>query len=465
MQIVHHGGAEGVTGSCHELIVDQQNSLLVDCGLFQGAEVSSNGSSFDQLQIDFSLDDVSALLVTHCHIDHVGRIPYLLMAGFDQKIYCTEATARLLPIVLEDAIKIGFTKDSRLIRSLLKKIESLIVPVSYNQKIDISNRFNLLNQDRVEIRFQPAGHILGSAYIEVFVKKEKKVTKVVFSGDLGAPYTPLLPSPKSPYAADILVLESTYGDRLHEGRKQRRNQLQKIIETCFENRGTVLIPAFSIGRTQELLYEIEQIIHQSGEKEAAKGICWEDLDIIVDSPLASKFTKIYKELRPLWDKEALRKVEQGRHPLDFDQLLTIDTHEEHLRTIDYLKKSGRPAIVIAASGMCSGGRILNYLKALINDPRTDIVFIGYQAKGTPGRKIRKYGPKKGYVVLDGKKFSIQAGVYTINGYSAHADKDNLIRFVKGIKRKPAVIKLVHGERSARNALGDSLMEIFPDISI
>lgn len=462
MQIIHHGGAEGVTGSCHELIIDHQNSLLVDCGLFQGAEVSPKGSSFDQLQIDFPLDTVSALLVTHCHIDHVGRIPYLLMAGFDKKIYCTEATARLLPIVLEDALKIGVTRDTHLIQSLLKKIDHLLVPITYNHKVDITDGFDLPNQDRVQIRFRAAGHILGSAYIEIFVQKEKNKTKVVFSGDLGAPYTPLLPSPKSPYSADILVLESTYGDRLHSGRKQRRNELQKIVETCFENRGTVLIPAFSIGRTQELLYEIEQIIHQSGKKEAAQGITWEDLDIIVDSPLASKFTQVYKELRPLWDREALRKTKQGRHPLGFEQMLTIDSHEEHLRTIRYLKTSGRPAIVIAASGMCSGGRIVNYLKALIEDPRTDIVFIGYQAKGTPGRKIRKYGLRKGYVVLDGKKLSIRAGVYTINGYSAHADKDNLIRFVKGMRRKPSYIRLVHGDRTARNALRASLIEVLPD---
>jgi metallo-beta-lactamase family protein len=478
MQIIHHGGGQGVTGSCHELVIDPKNSLLIDCGLFQGSDASTTGSAFEQLQIDFDLASVQALLLTHCHLDHVGRIPYLLLRGFDKKIYCSEATARLLPLVLEDAVKIGLTRDSALISSLLKKIKNLLVPVPYDRKIKIpiaglDSEFGHYSEvgghvtgacpPICEVRFRQAGHILGSAYIEVVVKKEQQSTKVVFSGDLGAPYTPLLPSPKSPYSADILVLESTYGDRLHEGRRQRRQQLQKIIETCFENRGTVLIPAFSIGRTQELLSEIEQIIHQAGQKEAARGIKWEDLDIIVDSPLASRFTETYKELRPLWDREALRKVKQGRHPLDFEQLLTIDSHAEHLRTITYLQKSGRPAIVIAAGGMCSGGRIMNYLKALLGDPRTDIVFIGYQAKGTPGRKIRKYGPRQGYVMLDHKKYTIQAGVYTLNGYSAHADQQNLLRFVKGMRRKPSEIRLVHGEKKARLALQRLLIEHFPEI--
>ena len=465
MQIIHHGGEQGVTGSCHELTIDATSSLLIDCGLFQGSEVSPGGASFDRLQIDFPLASVQALLITHCHIDHVGRIPYLLMAGFAKKIYCTEATARLLPIVLEDAVKIGLTRDRSLISSFLKKIDTLLVPVPYDQKITIPFANRASEAKPVEIRFRQAGHILGSAYLEIVVKKGKQKTKVVFSGDLGAPYTPLLPAPKSPSSADILVLESTYGDRLHEGRRQRRLQLQRIIETSFENRGTVLIPAFSIGRTQELLAEIEQIIHQSGKKEAARGIAWEDLDIIVDSPLASRFTEVYQELSTLWDREALRKVRQGRHPLDFEQLLTIDSHDEHLRTIDYLQKSGRPAIVFAASGMCSGGRIMNYLQALIEDPRTDIVFIGYQAKGTPGRKIRKYGPKKGYVMLERKKYSIQAGVHTINGYSAHADQKNLLQFVSGMRKKPTEIKLVHGDKKAKAALRSLLLEKFPEIEV
>jgi len=286
-----------------------------------------------------------------------------------------------------------------------------------------------------------------------------------FSGDLGAPHTPLLPAPKSPYRADTLVLESTYGDKTHPGRKERVKTLQKRVESCFKNLGTILIPAFSIGRTQELLYEIEQIIHRQGKRLAAQGIPWEDLDIIVDSPLANKFSEVYKTLASCWDGEAKRRVQRGSHPLSFEQLLTINDHQEHLRTIDYLKQSGRPAIVIAASGMCSGGRIVNYLKALIEAPRTDILFVGYQAKGTIGRKIQKYGPQNGYVQMDNKRYIIAAGVETISGYSAHAGQDNLLRFIKGMRKKPSLIRLVHGEPYAQAALQEKIGAAFPEIAV
>ena len=462
ISITHHGGAEGVTGSCHELVLDDKRSLLIDCGLFQGAEASSRGASSTSPEIDFPIESVQALLITHCHIDHVGRIPYLLAAGFNRRIYCSQATARLLPLVMEDALKIGFTRNRSLIKRFQKKLHDLIEPVPYGKKIGIPGDGVVTGDSQISIRFRSAGHILGSAYIEVFIGKGRQSKKVVFSGDLGAPYTPLLPSPKSPYSADLLVLESTYGDRVHQGRKTRREMLRKVIDKCFRNRGTVLIPAFSMGRTQELLYEIEQIIHRFGKQKIAEGINWNDLDIIIDSPLAARFTEVYKDLKDCWDKEALRKLRRGRHPLSFEQLLTIDSHDEHQRTVDYLKQSGRPAIVIAASGMCSGGRIVNYLKALLEDSRTDIVFVGYQAAGTTGRVIQKYGPGKGYVQIDGRKYDIKAGVYTISGYSAHADQQNLIRWVKGMRKRPTEIKLVHGDNTAKQTLQKHLQQDFPE---
>jgi metallo-beta-lactamase family protein len=316
-----------------------------------------------------------------------------------------------------------------------------------------------------KIKLQPAGHILGSAFVEIQTGKGPQKHTVVFSGDLGAPYTPLLPAPKAPYRADTLVLESTYGDKTHPGRKESVQILQTRIESCFKNRGTILIPAFSIGRTQELLYEIEQIIHRQGRRLAAQGIPWEDLDIIVDSPLANKFSEVYKTLASCWDGEAIRRVQLGRHPLSFEQLLTINDHQEHLCTIDYLKQSGRPSIVIAARGMCSGGRIVNYLKGLIEDPRTDILFVGYQAKGTIGRKIQKYRPQNGYVQMDNKRYTIAAGVETISGYSAHARQDNLLRFIKGIRKKPSLIRLVHGEPHAQEALQEKIGAAFPEIVV
>jgi len=456
-QIIHHGAVNGVTGSCHELQLDKNNSVLIDCGLFQGAETSGAGSSFERLNIEFSIQPIKALIVTHCHIDHVGRIPYLMAAGFDGPIYCTESTARLLPLVLEDAVKIGFTKNRRLINQFLKALKNKIVAVPYRQwqKIDMPE-----SEDTLKIKFKPAGHILGSAYIECDVNKQR----ITFSGDLGGPYTPLLPNPKSPYKTDVLVLESTYGDKNHVNRKQRKIQLKERVVQCLQNKGVILIPAFSIGRTQELLYELEEIIHQNREKTIYQQLIWDDLEIIVDSPLASKFTEVYKELKPHWDAEAKRKVKRGRHPLSFEQLTTINDHQEHLATVEYLKKTARPCIVLAASGMCAGGRIVNYLKALIEDKRTDVLFVGYQAVGTAGRNIQQYADQNGYVEMDDKPYTINAGVYTLSGYSAHADQNTLIRFIKRMRIKPKEIRLVHGDEQAKRVLKENLQNLFPDIN-
>lgn len=446
VNIKHHGAVNGVTGSCHQLFSATGGSVLIDCGMFQGAEAShlDNGS----LAIDFPIDDVKALLVTHCHIDHVGRIPYLLAAGFDGPIYATEATARLLPLVIEDAIKVGISRDRKLIDKVIKRLSFLLKPIPYDRWFDIPTLSDFKG------RFRMAGHIIGSAYVELELAQKR----VVFSGDLGAPYSPLLAAPKSPYRADCLVIESTYGDKNHEGRKQRRLNLKRVIEDCLLDAGTVLIPAFSIGRTQELLYEIEDIIHRY------KGD-WQNLDVIVDSPLAAKFTEHYRALKSLWDKEARAKLSVGRHPLAFEQLITVNSHADHGHLVNHLKQSGRPAIVIAASGMCAGGRIVNYLKALLPDPKTDVLFVGYQAHGTPGREIQKYGPKGGYVYLDGERVNIKAGIHTMSGYSAHAGQKDLLNFVKRMRVKPSEIRIVHGDDAAKLELQGKLQKIVPHANV
>lgn len=438
--IVFHGATQGVTGSCHELRVDADHSILIDCGLFQGDESHA-------LEIDFPVGQIKTLVLTHVHIDHVGRIPYLLAAGFNGPIYCSEATAALLPLMLEDAVKIGFTRDQRLIDKFLDQISRLLRPIKYGQWQNIP-----LGAAPLRIKLKPAGHVLGSAYVECDCAGKR----LVFSGDLGAPYAPLLPAPRSPYRADILILESTYGDRCHPLRRDRRQQLQRVIEKALENRGVVLIPAFSLGRTQELLYELEDIIDRSKGRNAAAGLPWHDLEIIVDSPLASRFTESFRQLKPFWDAEARKKVAAGRHPLSFEQLTTIGSHADHLHTVKYLKKTGRPCIVIAGSGMCNGGRIVNYLKALLGDERTDVVFVGYQAAGTPGRALQEYGPNHGYVVLDNKRYPIAATVHNLSGYSAHADQHNLVNFVRRMRKKPEKIYLVHGDATAKSALKDEL---------
>jgi len=462
-EITHHGAINGVTGSCHELKLDENNAVLIDCGLFQGAEISPSGSVVDQLAIDFPIQNIKALIVTHCHIDHVGRIPYLMAAGFEGPIYCSEPSAVLLPLVLEDAVKIGLSKDPYIIKKFLKLLNSRIIAVPYGkwQKIALSDT----SQTTLNIKFKPAGHILGSAYIETKIKQQEKEQRITFSGDLGGPYTPLLPNPKPPYKADVLVLESTYGDKNHINRKQRKQQLKKSIIQCLQNKGVILIPAFSIGRTQELLYELEELIHKHKTETLYKNLDWDDLEIIVDSPLASKFTQSYKALKPFWDAEAKAKINRGRHPLSFEQLTTINDHQEHTATVEYLQKTARPCIVLAASGMCAGGRIVNYLKALIEDKRTDILFVGYQAEGTAGRSIQKYAARNGYVEMDGQRYTINAGAYTLSGYSAHADQATLLRFVKRMRIKPKEIRLVHGDNEAKLTLQNKLQQEHPEIKV
>ena len=463
--LIHHGAVSGVTGSCHQLLMDEDHGLLVDCGLFQGAETSPEGlAGADRLAIDFSLHGIQALIATHVHIDHVGRIPYLLAAGFKGPIICSEPSAKLLPIVLEDAFKLGFSRDQKQVQRYLKLIEQRLVALPYKQWFTLIDKTDL----HARIRLQRAGHILGSAYVEIDLKYpatgEKK--RIVFSGDLGAPHAPILPAPRAPYKADILVIESTYGDRLHENRRTRRKRLESVLEHALGNQGTVLIPAFSIGRTQELLYELEDIIYRravqaSGAQPASTSrrgpeLDWANLPIILDSPLASRFTQVYRELDHFWDAEARARLNEGRNPLSFCNLLTVDSHQSHLAMVNRLNQTAQPAIVIAGNGMCSSGRIVNYLKAMLGDKRHDVLFVGYQAEGTPGRQIQRFGPRGGFVELDGQRYDIRAQVHTMGGYSAHADQEGLIKFVTRMRQWPSEVRIVHGEPDAKQALSQVL---------
>ena len=458
--ITHHGAINGVTGSCHELHLTDGPGLLVDCGLFQGAETSGEGADSNHLAIEFPISHIQALIVSHVHIDHVGRIPWLLAAGFKGPILCSEPSASLLPLVLEDAVKIGISRDKRTVERFLRVITARIVAVPYRQWHPA-----VAGEDgTIAVKFQPAGHILGSAYVECAVKSAGNKHRVVFSGDLGAPHAPLLAAPRSPYRADTLVIESTYGDSLHQGRRERSLQLKRVVERALADKGALLIPAFSIGRTQEILYEIEGLIYRYGNHKAGPNR-WQDLEIIVDSPLAAKFTKVYRQLKPHWDAEALVRVRSGRHPLNFEQLYTVGNHTQHQTAVNYIKNRGHPCIVIAASGMCAGGRMVNYLKALIEDARTDILFIGYQAAGTPGRDIQNYGPKGGWVALDGQRFDIKAGVHTISGYSAHADQHNLLNFIKRMRVRPEQVRIVHGDVRAKAELQRRCKELLPEAEV
>lgn len=442
MQVTHHGGHLGVTGSCHQVHLNANHSVLVDCGSFQGRDAKKRRES---PEIDFPLDGIDALLLTHVHIDHIGRIPYLLEAGFHKPIYCTPPTAQFLPIMLEDAIRLGITRNKKVVANVLKSIRELIQPIPYGKWHGLSAQ--------AEFRFSPAGHILGSAGIEI----RNKDQWIALSGDIGSRCTPILNPPVPPERADLLILESTYGDRFHEGRETRVERLESILLETLENRGVTLIPAFSLGRTQELLFELNQVIEGIGKKHGHSALG--AYDIIVDSPMAIKLTDIYEQMQPYWSEEAREILTVDKQPFVFSNLIEIDHAGESRGNIEYLKRSGRPAIIIAGSGMCSGGRIMDYLKAFLHQPNTDILFVGYQAVGTTGRAIQECNQGKCSVRIDQREYPVRAKTHTLSGYSAHADQSDLLAYVQGIRNSPKEIRLVHGEESAKQTLKQKLQSL------
>lgn len=431
LTVTHHGGYQTVTGSCHQVDIKPSGlRLLIDCGQYQGDDARAARVSLNGKRID-------ALILTHAHIDHCGLLPWLLAAGFNGPIYCTEATAELVPLLIDDTLKLQLNMNYGDRQRVLERICQLTVTLPYNSWHRLKPKQK--GQPATYLRLQPAGHILGSAYVELKLPDQQRV---VFSGDLGPSNTPLLPDPTPPSRADILFLESTYGDKTHESVGNRAQRLEAIIQRSLEDGGAILIPAFSVGRTQELLFDIEQLIYQKQLDEA--------LPIILDSPMAQKVTSHYRQFKKLWSKEAKAKLNQHRHPLAFEQCITIDEHSQHMALVNRLKQSGEPAIVVAASGMCQGGRIMNYLAALLEDKRTDVIFAGYQAQHTLGRDIQQ-GNKQ--VWIDNTPITVNAQIHTISGYSAHADQNDLVNFVQGIQPPPKQVHLIHGEPDSQQALG------------
>ncbi|OUS80698.1 MBL fold metallo-hydrolase RNA specificity domain-containing protein [Pseudomonas putida] len=453
----HHGGTRGVTGSCHQLHLGPSTSLLVDCGLEQGSDAPPGAES---APLAFDIQGIQALVITHVHLDHVGRIPALLAAGYRGPILCSEPSARLLPLVLEDAYKLSISSEPAQVARYLDFIRDLIVPLPFEQWHTVVEYPGLA----CRIRLQRAGHLLGSAYVECDMQHEHTNARYVFSGDLGACGNPLLRPVQPPERADVLVLESTYGDRLHPQADDRRQRLEDAIDRALADKGTLLIPAFSLGRTQELLYELEDILHRkallntTGPAPDGEPIDWSQLPIILDSPLAQRITRVYRELHEYWNAEARARVAAGRDPLGFSQLISVDTHDRHQQVVNYLKSTGRPAIVIAGNGMCSGGRIVNYLKAMLGDPRHEVMFVGYQAKGTPGAVIQASEGAEGFVQidLDGDMHDVRAKVISMHGYSGHADQGGLVRFAMGGRTPAGRVLLVHGDSSAKEGWAKAL---------
>ena len=438
--ITHLGGENCVTGSCHLLQVGDLN-IMVDCGLAQG-----NDPQLPMEKWPVNPAEIDYLFLTHAHIDHIGRLPELITNGFTGEIICTHPTKALLVTMLSDAMAFSRLNDSQ-IKQLTEKIDELSWGFEYAQEFKL--------RKGVSFKLGRAGHIMGSAFIRfAFPAAEKQKYRIIFSGDLGCRNTPILPDPDTPETCDLLILESTYGNRNHEGREERLQTLGEKLVKALADKGKVFIPAFSLGRTQEILFELDRLFTDEKWRKKFPELSPADpakppVPVFVDSPLGLKITKIYSELRSFWDSECKTLQANGDHPFDFTHLYAVARYKDH-KTL--LEISG-PAIIIAGSGMCTGGRIIDHLESGLEKPENDIFFVGYQVRGTPGYDIIKYGRRPGgYLRLNNEKIYIRAQAERLSGYSAHADQKGLLDWVNSMPQKPGKIKLVHGDDAARHAL-------------
>lgn len=435
---LHHlGGERHVTGSCH-LLQMRGRSILVDCGLAQGRDPLPPMEDWPvpPERIDF-------LFLTHAHIDHIGRVPELVARGFRGEIICSHPTRALLNPMLADALKFADLPEAEA-RGIQATIDKLAWGFEFGEAFDLARG--------VTFTLRRAGHILGSS----FIRFQDAATgwSVLFSGDLGAADAPILPDPEPPETADLVVMESTYGDRLHGSRAERSERLARVLARGLADGGKVFIPAFALGRTQELLYEMDRIFSDPHFPERLPELPGGGRPpVFVDSPLGLAITRVYAGLSAYWDAEARERLRHGDHPMDFKGLYGVASHREHLK----LCEAPGPAVILAGSGMCTGGRIVEHLKRGIVDRRNDILFVGYQAEGTPGRAIQEAAGQPGAAVeLDGERREIAAAVHTIDGYSAHADRQGLLDWLAAMPQKPGAVKLVHGEDRARESLAAEL---------
>lgn len=438
MKIRFCGAAEGVTGSCHH-VTTEKSSFLLDCGMFQGnkANVARNKEAFP-----FDVKDIEFVILSHAHVDHCGRLPLLVKRGYDGPIYCTDATADLLEIMLLDSAYIQEKdteyinkKNARLGKPLVEPLYTaadaeaalrLVEPVLY----DVQKALN----EEVTVKFTEAGHILGSAAIELWVDG----TKLVFSGDLGVRNRPILRDPDVIKDADIVMMESTYGNRIHPPAAAGINELAAAIKKTVRRGGTAVIPCFAVGRTQEILYDINQLLLKDKDFAAVM----KNVKVYVDSPMAGKATEVFKKNAQVFDTEAREILLSGDNPISFENLHFVkDVKESQLLNVD---KS--PKVILSSSGMCDAGRIKHHLKHNLWDARNSVIFVGYQAEGTLGRIITDGAEE---VRIFGETIKVAAEIIDLKGFSGHADQNDLISWLGNFDPAPERVFLVHGEEQAK----------------
>jgi len=452
MQITFCGAAESVTGSCHLIETEGEEyiSFLLDCGQFQGSAKQEAKNyepfPFDPAAIDF-------LILSHAHVDHSGRIPLLVKEGFKGPIYCTSATADLMPIMMRDCAHIQEKeaewknrkgqrsgKDPVMPLFSMEDAEaslSLITPVLYDQEISPAAG--------LRFSFADAGHILGSAITQIWIRENSGETKVVYSGDLGVDSMPLIRDPISIRNADVLIMETTYGARIREKHGPSLTRLYEIIEKTTKRGGIVVIPSFAVGRTQELIFELNGF-YDGKDRDS---LSFKDIKVYVDSPMAAAATEVFRRNVQDFDNDFKKLVLSGDDPLNFDNLIIIENVEESKQ----LNADKEPKVIISASGMCEAGRILHHLKHRLWDPKSVVVFVGFQAEGTLGRRLID-GVKT--VSILGESIDVNAEIISLEGFSAHADRDGLLDWVRGFDKPPHCVFLVHGEMEAKFAFRDTL---------
>lgn len=452
MNITFYGAAKTVTGSCTMVEVAGKR-FLVDCGMFQG-KMTDQMLNYDDFPFDVT--SIDFVILTHAHIDHSGRIPKLYKAGYRGPIYATNATVDLSSIMLADSGHIqekeiewvnkkrrrAGKKENEPMYTAQDGIDSmqLFKGVDYNQKVVIDKNISFLLVD--------AGHMLGSSIVLLDLIENEENKRVVFTGDLGNKNMPIINDPTYIDSADHLIMESTYGNRLHGKMEDQSSKFIDILLRTVERGGNLIIPSFAVGRTQEILYEINKYAAKEGYSDKLKNI-----PVYVDSPLAVNATKIFEQNPEYYDEEALAYLLKGDNPIEFPNLHLITTSDESKA----LNEDPTPKVIISASGMCEVGRIKHHLKHNLYRPESTILFVGYQAMGTLGEKIQM-GAK--VVKIFGEEIAINAEVQYLDAFSGHADRDGLIEFIDKMKTKPKNIFINHGEFISQQELKNYINEKF-----